>query len=97
MKQFHDIQKVTLTSRLRGIFTPGIRKKIIVGTRVEVSKNGGWARDSTGVVTDGPESVNTRQGEDYFYFVKFDEPQHDLSEDGPYEKAQILSRYLNAL
>lgn len=29
-----------------------------------------------------------------FYMVQFDAPQHDLSEDGPYYKAQILGRCL---
>ena len=33
---------------------------------------------------------------DYFYIVKFDAAQHDLSEDGPYVMAQILSRYIES-
>jgi len=66
----------------------------MIGAVVEVSAEGGWRTDCQGKVKCGPEPVETRQGVDYFYWVEFDEPQHDLSDDGPYEAAQILSRYL---
>ena len=46
MKKHHDIHKVTLISRLRGIFTPGIRKNFKLGTKVGLSKKGGWGQDS---------------------------------------------------
>jgi hypothetical protein len=55
---------------------------------------GGWRNDSHGVIVAAPEPVQTVQGEDYFYLVQFDSPQHDLSDDGPYSTAQILSRCL---
>ncbi|MGH1487723.1 MAG: hypothetical protein ACRBCI_16045 [Cellvibrionaceae bacterium] len=97
MSKPHDIHNVTLISSLRGMLTPGMRKNLIKGAKVKVSSKGGWAQDSTAAITSDPESVNTRQGEDYFYWVKFETPQHDLSNDGPYESAQILSRYLNVL
>lgn len=65
------------------------------GARVSVSGIcGGWGNDSTGVIVGEPESVETVQGEDYWYWVQFEVPQHDLSNDGPYYKAQILSRCL---
>ena len=65
-----------------------------LGTRVFVSATcGGWRNDSRGSIISAPESVQTVQGEDYFYWVQFDVPQHDLS-DGPYSKAQVLSRCL---
>lgn len=64
------------------------------GARVSVSAICGWRNDSTGVIVGEPESVATIQGEDYYYWVQFDTPQHDLSNDGPYYKAQILSRCL---
>ena len=71
-----------------------LRKSFRIGDRVKVSLAGGWRKDFFGEIICGPESVQTLQGEDYFYWVDFDAPQHDLSEDGPYVKAQILSRYL---
>lgn len=89
-----SLEHVTLISRLKGIFTPGMRKHFESGERVSVSAKGGWSSDFHGVISGGPDSVNTRQGEDFFYWVRFDTPQHDLSEDGPYEEAHILSRYL---
>jgi hypothetical protein len=70
-----------------------MRQTFAVGTRVFVSATcGGWRADSHGVIRSGPETVQTVQGADYFYWVEFDVPQHDLSDDGPYYKAQILSR-----
>jgi hypothetical protein len=72
-----------------------MRQHFAVGVRVLVSGAcGGWRKDSRGVVVAAPEPVQTVQGEDYFYWVQFDSPQHDLSDDGPYSKAQVLSRCL---
>ena len=73
-----------------------VRQQLTVGTRVFVSGAcGGWRADSRGVICAGPEPVQTMQGEDYFYWVQFDSPQYDVSNDGPYSKAQILSRCLS--
>ena len=72
----------------------GIRNKFDVGDRVLVSSGGGWEKDFIGTITDGPNSVETRQGEDYMYWVSFEEDQKDIDGDGPYYKAEILSRYL---
>ena len=72
-----------------------MRQHFAVGARVLVSGTcGGWRNDSRGVIVAAPEPVQTVQGEDYFYWVQFDSPQRDLSDDGPYTKAQILSRCL---
>lgn len=72
-----------------------IRQVFAVGTRVFISGVcGGYRNDSEGVISSDPEPVQTMQGEDFFYWVQFDTPQHDLSNDGPYSKAQILSRCL---
>ena len=73
-----------------------MHKDFQVGARVRVSAEDGWRQDFTGRVVSGPESINTRQGEDYWYIVRFDTPQDDLSDDGPYFMAQILSRYIEA-
>jgi hypothetical protein len=71
------------------------RQHFAVGARVLVSGAcGGWRNDSRGVVVAAPEPVQTVRGEDFFYWVQFDTPQHDLSDDGPYTKAQVLSRCL---
>jgi hypothetical protein len=66
-------------------------QSLAIGTRVLISARcAGWRNDVHGVICGGPEPVETMQGPDYFYWVKFDSPQHDLSDDGPYDKAQIL-------
>ena len=74
-----------------------MRQSFAIGERVSVSAAcAGWRDNSSGTICGGPEPVQTVQGEDYYYWVQFDSPQHDLSEDGPYYKAQILSRCLVA-
>jgi hypothetical protein len=71
------------------------QKVFALGDRVRVpDAEAGWRHASTGRIVGGPEPVITLQGADFFYWVAFDSPQHDLSEDGPYERAQILSCYL---
>ncbi len=71
-----------------------LRKKLNLGERVTVSREAGWENDCEGIIASEPELVKIAEGEDYWYFVAFDIPQHDLSSDGPYSKAQILSKYL---
>ncbi len=75
------------------LYSPFPKQQLFaIGTQVLVSATcGGWRDDSHGVISSVPEPVKTVQGEDYFYWVQFDTPQHDLSNDGPYRKAQILS------
>ena len=68
-----------------------LKKNFPVGSRVHVSALcAGWRNDFTGVVCSEPEPVQTMQGQDHFYWVQFDSDQHDLSQDGPYYKGQIL-------
>jgi len=64
------------------------------GQKVTVLKVGGWKNDFSGVVCGSPETIETVDGDEFCYFIKFDEPQHDLSNDGPYKKAQILDRFI---
>ena len=74
-----------------------LRQRFVAGTRVVISGPcGGWRDDLVGTIRGDPVSVQTVQGEDYFYWVEFDTPQHDLGDDGPYYKAQVLSRCLAA-
>ena len=69
-----------------------MRQVFAVGARILVSAAcGGWRNDSHGIISGAPKAVQTVQGEDYFYWAQFVSPQHDLSDDGPYYKAQILS------
>ncbi|MFT3736685.1 MAG: hypothetical protein QM776_16985 [Rhodocyclaceae bacterium] len=73
-----------------GSFAP--QQMFAIGTRVFVSGVcGGWRNNSEGVISSAPEPVQTTQGKDFFYWVQFDTPQHDLSDGGPYVKAKILS------
>lgn len=72
-----------------------LQQDVSIGARVMVSaKCAGWQSDFHGLICSTPEPVDTRRGLDYVYWVQFDSPQHDLSEDGPYFKAQILGRCL---
>ena len=67
-------------------------QRLAAGTRVLVAATcAGWRNEARGVIHGDPEPVRTVRGEDYWYWVEFDTPQHDLSDDGPYHKAQILS------
>ncbi len=68
-----------------------------MGDRVKVSAEGGWRKDFLGVIGSEPKPEQTLQGLDLIYLVSFDTPQHDLSEDGPYVAAEILSCYLTRL
>ena len=72
-----------------------MRQHFAIGTRVRVSEIcAGWRTDASGTIRGGPEQAQTVQGGDYFYWVEFDTPQLDLSDDGPYDKAQVLGRCL---
>ena len=73
-----------------------MKKAFALGTRVVVSKDGGWQRDAKGVVVAGPEVIQTLQGEDYYWWVEFEEPERDINGPDQYRKAQILSRYITA-
>ena len=72
-----------------------LRKEFRIGATVIVSAKGGWQRDAAGVIVSGPEPISTLQGEDFFWWVQFLSPERDLDGDGPYSKAQILSRYID--
>lgn len=72
-----------------------LRKALAQRDRVRIpGPEAGWRQPTFGCIVDGPELVSTLQGEDFYYWIEFDTPQHDLSGDGPYRRAQILSRYL---
>ncbi|GAA0905825.1 hypothetical protein Vau01_121760 [Virgisporangium aurantiacum] len=72
------------------------------GARVRVVKDpdwdGPWRREFLGVVGDlaAPELVRHYQArpDELMYWVRFDEPEFDHTDDGPYRKAQIWGRYL---
>ena len=74
---------------------PHLRKTFSIGANVIVSAGGGWQRDARGVVVAGPEPVTTVQGEDYYWWVEFVRPEKDAEDDGPYNMAKILSRYIS--
>jgi hypothetical protein len=63
--------------------------------RVIVSSGGGWKRASSATVVSEPEPVQTLQGPEFYYWVRFDEPQETIDGDDAYYKAQVLSRYLD--
>lgn len=71
-----------------------LRRTFKMGAKVLVSARGGWHRDALGRIVAGPEPIQTLQGEDFFWWVEFLVPERDIDGDGPYRKAQILSRYI---
>jgi hypothetical protein len=68
-----------------------------IGERVSVSTEGGWKKDFTGVIVDGPEAIDTLKGPENFCWVQFDEPQEDINGSDEYYKAQILSCYIDRI
>jgi hypothetical protein len=74
-----------------------LRQEFSQGTRVHIAAAcRGWRDESVGLICGQAEPVQTAQGDNFFYWVKFDAPQFTMDSDGPYEKAQILSRCLRA-
>lgn len=79
-------------------------RALLAGTRVTVIQDehwaGPWRQVFSGTISGmaAPESVDHPMAHDgeLAYWVDFDEPQHDTSDDGPYRKAQIWARYLRA-
>lgn len=75
------------------------------GTRVRVvqdpSWEGPWAREFHGVIdtTGAPEPIAHPQAQpgEWNYWVSFDEPEYDADGDGPFRKAQIWGRYIQAV
>jgi len=73
-----------------------------VDTRVRVIKDeawdGPWREVFTGTIDDTitPQLVTHPMAHvgEFEYSVRFDEPQMDSSEDGPYRKAVIWARYI---
>ncbi len=70
-------------------------KEFKLGDRVRISFEGGWKNSFPGIVCGGPDPVQTVKGPEYFYWVQFDEPQEDNNGPDKYDKAQILSCYLD--
>ena len=72
-----------------------LMKNFQIGQSVVVSSAGGWKVDAPGTIVAGPEPISTRQGDEYYYWVEFDQPQQDINGPDEYTRAQILSRYIN--
>ena len=80
------------------------------GDRVLVHRHptlgpGPWPAEPSGTVKIHPlaeaghlaRATDTTSGRRWFYWVVFDEPQHDAEGDGPYPESEILDRYLERL
>lgn len=84
-----------------------MNKHLTVGDRIKIAKDYHWAKNATGEIIKVPDhiieiadgwkdnirEVTTAQGNIYFYWVKFDEPQID-EEDGSYFEAEIDSNFI---
>lgn len=68
-----------------------------IGDRVSVSLLGGWKTSFPGTISRHPDPVRTLQGDTYFYWVAFDEPQACVDDDDEYTEAQVLGCYLTPL
>jgi hypothetical protein len=71
------------------------KKQFNLNDTVLVSAEGGWKRDCKGTISSSPEPTKTLQGSEYYYWVKFDEPEEDINGSDKYSKAQILSQYIS--
>ena len=72
------------------------------GSRVRVRRDrdygpGPWPDEPTGTVIGASETVETTRGPMAMYWVRFDEPQYDPDGDGPYDRSQVLARYLEPM
>ena len=71
-----------------------------LGSRVFVRQDpefgpGPWPAEPTGTIVGDPDgatcvTVNTRQGPERMWWVRFDEPQRDAEGDGPYKESQVV-------
>ena len=82
---------------LFGLMSVELKRAFALGTKVVVSAKCGWRNDCSGTIVSEPEPIATLQGEDWSYWVQFDAPQEDLSNDGPYRRAQVLSRCITQI
>lgn len=71
-----------------------LKQQFTIGDKVKVADDWDWPGSPVGVVSSVPDPIMTLQGEDYFYWVRFDPPARDSDGDGPYKSAQVLSRAL---
>jgi hypothetical protein len=68
-----------------------------IGDRVSVSSRGGWKTTFPGTISRHPEPIRTLQGDEYFHWVAFDQPQACIDGDDEYVEAQVLGCYLTHL
>jgi hypothetical protein len=86
-------------------------KYLRIGDRIKISENYHWAKNEIGEITKPPDFIteladgwkqNVRvvkylNGDLFFYWVKFDNPQLDSDGDGPYQFAEIESNYITRM
>ena len=79
-----------------------------IGSRIKISENYHWAKNAIGTISEPPEiivelsdnwkdnvrTIQSLKGILHFYWIKFDEPQIDSADDGPYHEAEIDSAFL---
>ena len=66
-----------------------------IGDRVRVSEHAGWRKSFFGSIDSGPQSTETRFGTLTSYWVNFEAPQKERSEEDEYIQAQITNLYLD--
>ena len=70
------------------------------GGRVRIALTYHWAQGARGTIVShrgSPRTVEALGGPILFYWVWFDEAQHDADGDGPYVSAEIDARYLESI
>lgn len=72
-----------------------LKKKFEIGQKVRV-RDTDWPSAPEGVIVGNPRVVNTLQGSEFTYYVKFSEEAFDGEEEGPFTSAMIGSRCLEA-
>lgn len=85
-----------------------ITKKFKIGTKIKIIEDCGFKAGATGTINYPPDvEIITEQfnnnffrkdefleEEKIFVWVVFDEPQRDSNGDGPYDEAEINTKYL---
>ncbi len=78
--------------------------KFSIGDRVLMLRHADWKSDAVGTISAGPHERVNSQGETYFdYWIDFDEPQSDFTDemngarDRTYKSSTVAAAYIRPL
>jgi hypothetical protein len=78
--------------------------KFAVGDRVVMIRHADWKSDAVGTISGGPRERTNAQGTNYLdYWIEFDEPQRDLTDeingdlDRTYQASTVAEEFLRLI